>query len=499
MTDWISPTDRARMPGGVQDRLRDLESGLQTQQQKDAQAQSLAKVSVDPWATNASFPSICQGRLTTVSGNPIPFPFSANGDVVYFTNYQGNLVGMYNGSHWAEIPFSELSLPIRGTQSGTTTNGSAVITGLVDTSQLVVGMVVQGTGIPGTATISTIDSDTQITMSVNATASGTVSIVFAVTPNRNFDIFIVDTGNGVLALRLIMWTTPPNAAITNVTNASPMVVTVASTAALGVGPATQVTIRNVAGATGANGTWRVGTVTATTFQLLNDDGTNSAAGGAYTSGGNAQLTLFSSTSNTRVSPISLQDGIYVLTSDPTWRYLGTGHASSTILLGSNQAILWNTTARYLWNYYNRKQLSLINVPGVASYNVSVTNTWQPDANNIANRVEFVIGVVEDEVVARKVQSITVSNSAIALTSLAVAQWDISFTTTPIYEGRVSNAAATTINAAATVDGILQASYSIQPGFLWVGGQSRANSTVNAIYVVSTTGVQDYALIVTLWG
>lgn len=72
MTIPISPVDRARIPGGVQDQLRDLQSTMQLQQQKNAQAQNLANVSLDPWAINASFPSICQGRLTPVSGNPAP-------------------------------------------------------------------------------------------------------------------------------------------------------------------------------------------------------------------------------------------------------------------------------------------------------------------------------------------------------------------------------------------------------------------------------------------
>jgi len=61
-------------------------------------------------------------------------------------------------------------------QTGTSTNGSAVITGLSDTTQLGAGMNVEGTGIPAATTINSVDSSTQITLSANATASGTPSL-----------------------------------------------------------------------------------------------------------------------------------------------------------------------------------------------------------------------------------------------------------------------------------------------------------------------------------
>lgn len=65
------------------------------------------------------------------------------------------------------------------TRNGTTTNGLFTITGLSQTSDLVVGMLVTGTGI-GTAPnkIVSIDSSAQVTLSVASTASATVSITF---------------------------------------------------------------------------------------------------------------------------------------------------------------------------------------------------------------------------------------------------------------------------------------------------------------------------------
>lgn len=64
--------------------------------------------------------------------------------------------------------------------TGTTTSSSAVVTGLSSTAGLYVGQALSAaSGIPGSTTIASIDSATQITMSANATASGSRTITFA--------------------------------------------------------------------------------------------------------------------------------------------------------------------------------------------------------------------------------------------------------------------------------------------------------------------------------
>lgn len=67
------------------------------------------------------------------------------------------------------------------TQNGTTTSGSAVITGLTDTSAFSTSWQVAGTGIPTDAYILSVDSATQVTMSLEATESGTNSLQFTQT------------------------------------------------------------------------------------------------------------------------------------------------------------------------------------------------------------------------------------------------------------------------------------------------------------------------------
>lgn len=64
-------------------------------------------------------------------------------------------------------------------QTGTTTDGSAVVTGLSDTSSFVADdWQLTGTGIPTETYIESVDSATQITMSNAATASGSVTLSF---------------------------------------------------------------------------------------------------------------------------------------------------------------------------------------------------------------------------------------------------------------------------------------------------------------------------------
>ena len=69
--------------------------------------------------------------------------------------------------------------PVRTTiLAGTTTNGSPIVTGLSSTAALLVGQAVVGTGVPVGAKILTVDSASQVTLTVNATASGSKALLF---------------------------------------------------------------------------------------------------------------------------------------------------------------------------------------------------------------------------------------------------------------------------------------------------------------------------------
>lgn len=72
--------------------------------------------------------------------------------------------------------------------------------------------------------------------------------------------------------------------VTAATNASPIVLTCASTTGITAGDV--IVVGGVGGNISANGTWQAGTVTGTTVQLLTLlDGNNSTGSGVYTSGG----------------------------------------------------------------------------------------------------------------------------------------------------------------------------------------------------------------------
>lgn len=71
-------------------------------------------------------------------------------------------------------------LDVVQTQNGTTSIGLPTVTGFSNAkADFQVGQYVIGTGIPANTTILSVDSNSQITMSANATASGSVSIKFA--------------------------------------------------------------------------------------------------------------------------------------------------------------------------------------------------------------------------------------------------------------------------------------------------------------------------------
>jgi microcystin-dependent protein len=83
-----------------------------------------------------------------------------------------------DGSAVSRSTYSGLFNNITQIQNGTTTNSLTTLTGLSSTSQMYIGMKIEGTGIQSGTTIASIDSGTAITMSLAATASATVAVTF---------------------------------------------------------------------------------------------------------------------------------------------------------------------------------------------------------------------------------------------------------------------------------------------------------------------------------
>lgn len=91
---------------------------------------------------------------------------------------------------------------------------------------------------------------------------------------------------------------------------------------------------------------------------------------------------------TRAIALTTQDGVYVKSGTPTYRYLGTGRTTS--VAGQTEDSL---TKRFLWNHCNRVHRALEVQESTSSWSYG-TNSWRAANNSTANRVEFVLGLAE---------------------------------------------------------------------------------------------------------
>lgn len=81
-----------------------------------------------------------------------------------------------DGSAVTRASYTDLFTALCPIRNGTTTAASNAVTGLATTTDLYIGMPVEGAGIPAGTTISGITSASAVTLSANATASATVPI-----------------------------------------------------------------------------------------------------------------------------------------------------------------------------------------------------------------------------------------------------------------------------------------------------------------------------------
>lgn len=149
--------------------------------------------------------AVCNARLTLESGVPVSSTDQTAKTRVFLTPYNGNRIMLNVDSAWNRNILTEIYVDLTHVQTGTTTNGSAVITGLSDTYGMAVGDEVSGTGIPAGAKILTIDSPTQITMTANATADGSVTVTIKQPASLPCDIFAQKVGANI-KLRRVLWT-----------------------------------------------------------------------------------------------------------------------------------------------------------------------------------------------------------------------------------------------------------------------------------------------------
>jgi hypothetical protein len=140
------------------------------------------------------------GAATTLLGTVVcsdpSAPDAATGVLTFSAFTEDSNAAAEGVSTWARLTDSDdafvadVNVGKIITQNGNTTSGSAVISGLTNTSKMDVGMQVSGTGIPVGAEIESVDSATQITLTDNATATSTGVAITVETPDA--DILLND-------------------------------------------------------------------------------------------------------------------------------------------------------------------------------------------------------------------------------------------------------------------------------------------------------------------
>ena len=111
---------------------------------------------------------------------------------------------------------------------------------------------------------------------------------------------------------------------------------------------------------------------------------------AYNSSGSVTLEVLAWTNaTTRATAIALQNGVYVKSGDASRRYLGSFR--TTAVSGQTED---SETKRFIWNYYNRVARYLLKTESTTSWTYT-SQTWRSLNNSTTNRIELIIGVLED--------------------------------------------------------------------------------------------------------
>lgn len=164
----------------------------------------------------------------------------------------------------------------------------------------------------------------------------------------------------------------------------------------------------------------------------------------YLSSGVLALEMLAWTSSSaRATAVTLQDGVYCKSGDKTRLYLGTFYTSSTTTTEDSTGAATSSVGgqRYLWNYYNRiaRHAAVIDTTNNWSY---TTNTCRQARATAGNKIEFVIGIPEDQLHAYLVASANISGNVNAVrTGIGL---DTTTVITPL-SGNCFNSGASTIN------------------------------------------------------
>lgn len=113
--------------------------------------------------------------------------------------------------------------------------------------------------------------------------------------------------------------------------------------------------------------------------------------------------------STRATALTLQDGVYVKSGDPTRKYIGTIYTSGS---GQTEDTF---TQRYVINYWNRVPRPMVVQDTSNSWNY--TTSTVREANGANNHLDFIVGVAEDAVEARVMAHGSSSAAAVLSTGI----------------------------------------------------------------------------------
>jgi hypothetical protein len=146
---------------------------------------------------------------------------------------------------------------------------------------------------------------------------------------------------------------------------------------------------NIALYVAANSQWQIFSFTPLTIPVPNAANTNYDVFLYNNAGAVAAETVAWSSATARGAALSFQNGVYVKSGDTTRRYVGTFR--TTAVAGKTED---STAFRYVWNYYNRVNRTMLRLESAGSWTYS-TSVYRQANGNPANQLNFVVGTVED--------------------------------------------------------------------------------------------------------
>jgi hypothetical protein len=133
--------------------------------------------------------------------------------------------------------------------------------------------------------------------------------------------------------------------------------------------------------------------------------------GYINAGSLALESLVWTSATARATAITIQDGRYCKSGDKTRLYLGSFYSRTTSGYNCQFDVATNDGGKWdLWNMYNRKPFALKVIDTTDSWSYT-TDTIRQARANAGNKIEFMLGLQEDEVMAQVLCPVYLVSSA----------------------------------------------------------------------------------------